>query len=136
MNRRQTIEYLKLLDRTDFTEETDILPDDCDDPRLYYYLHPKIGYITDYGEQYKVEYLEDNIGKYVAISFVYDGGTQHTVDYASSKIIEGRCRLMDNGNILLMTMFPLIEVTFIPKQLSQGLREMREMINLCKYAPE
>ena len=136
MDRRLTIEYLKSLEGIAFIEDIDALPEDCDDARLFYYLHPKIGLIFDNNNTYKVAYLEDNVGEYISLSFMYESNSEQTVKYVLSKIIQGRCHLSENGGIIMVTTFPIIDETIISKQLWQSIKEIREMISLCKNAPE
>jgi len=97
-----------------------------------------IGYIDDNERHMEVQYLEDNLGKYIALVLPME--TDYTEDasmYLKRWIVNGRHELRD-GKIVLSTIFPVLGKAGFEKLLKHALLEIWDMsniVNTCSKIP-
>ena len=122
MDKRLCIECIKAIERIKFSES-------IDDENT-------IGYIDDYNRHIKVLYLEDNIGKYIALAFaaVKKDNIQSVSKELSGRIINGRFEVCEDV-VILSSIFPILDTQFLYKQIEHALLEIWDMNNIIKNAP-
>ena len=123
MDKRLCIECIKMLENIRFIES-------IEDENI-------IGYIDDNNRHIKVFYLEDNLGAYIALAFLAKtwGNTQYVSEYLSRRIINGRHEVRDDC-IILSSIFPILDVQFLNKQIRHALLEIWAMNDVVENAPK
>ena len=107
---RIIIELIKCFEDIQFTEQID---------------GNRIGYIQDNDRTVQVSFLGDNVGRYIMLFYeVKNANNIEKVDTnLSERFINGR-HIMDGNRVILYTIFPLLNETFVREQIKQGLSEM------------
>lgn len=120
MDKRTIIELIKLFDYIKFTERLE--------------GEDTIGYIQDHDRTIQVSFLEDNIGKYLKLSFTIENidKSEEMLSELSSRIVNGRWYLLHNS-IILYTIIPIINETFLKEQFEHGLSEIWDMSNIINH---
>ena len=115
---RIIVELIKCFEDIQFTEQID---------------SNRIGYIQDYDRTVQVSFLGDNVGRYIRLFYeVKNVNNIETVDTnLSERFINGR-HIMDGNRVILYTIFPLLNETFVREQIKQGLSEIWDMNNVLK----
>lgn len=122
MDKRFCIECIKAIERIKFSES-------IEDENT-------IGYIDDNNRHIKVLYLEDNIGKYIALAFaaVKKDNIQSVSKELSRRIINGRFEVCEDV-VILSSIFPILDTQFLYKQIEHALLEIWDMNNIIENAP-
>ena len=118
-DKRLCIECIKAINGINFTESID--------------GENTIGYITDNDRRIKVLYLEDTIGKYIALAFpsAKKDNYEAALELLSRWIINGRHEVCDDA-IILSSIFPILDTQFLYKQINHALLEIWDMNNIIK----
>lgn len=122
MDKRLCIECIKAIERIKFSES-------IEDENT-------IGHIDDNNRHIKVLYLEDNIGKYIALAFaaVKKDNIQSVSKELSGRIINGRFEVCEDV-VILSSIFPILDTQFLYKQIEHALLEIWDMNNIIENAP-
>lgn len=123
MDKRLCIECIKAINGINFTESIE--------------GENTIGYFTDNDRLIKVLYLEDNIGKYIALAFcaVKKDNYQTVSELLLQRIVNGKHEVCEDM-IILSSIFPILDTQFIFKQINHALLEIWDMNNIAENAPE
>ncbi len=122
-NQRRAIEWIKQLEDINFKGE--IEGEDV------------IGYIDDHDGHIEVQYLEDNLGKYIALVLPVEkkNNALKASKSLSRWIVNGRHEILEDKNIL-RSIFPLLDERFIGKQMHHALLEIWDMKNIVRNTPK
>lgn len=122
MDKRLCIECIKAIEHINFTESIE--------------GENTIGYIDDNNRHIKVLYLEDNMGKYIALSFatVKKDNIQAASKELSRRVINGRFEVCED-TVILSSIFPILDTQFLYKQIGHALLEIWDMNNIIENAP-
>lgn len=115
---RVIVELIKCFEDIQFTEQID---------------GNRIGCIQDNDRTVQVSFFGDNVGKYIMLFYeVEDVNNIEKVDTnLSERFINGR-HMIDGNRVILYTIFPLLNETFVREQIKQGLSEIWDMNNVLK----
>lgn len=118
-DKRNAIELIKSLDEIDFTEHQS--------------GENTIGYIQDHWRTISVDFLEDNLGKYLKLSFVMEvqGDSDILMHKLSLWLKSARFKL-NGGEIELYQIFPLLDERFLLSQVKHALSEIWDMSGVVK----
>ena len=122
MDKRLCIECIKAIERINFSESIE--------------GENTIGYIDDHNRHIKVLYLEDCLGKYVALTFsaAKKDNIQAVSIELSRRVINGRFEVCEDM-VILSSIFPILDTQFLYKQIEHALLEIWDMNNIIDYAP-
>ena len=122
MDKRLCIECIKATERINFSESIE--------------GDSTIGYIDDNHRHIKVLYLEDNIGKYIALAFaaIKKDNIQAVSKELSRRVINGRYEVCEDV-VILSSIIPFLDTQFLYKQIEHALLEIWDMNNIIEYAP-
>lgn len=118
-DKRNAIELIKNLEEINFTEQQN--------------KENTIGYIQDYGRTISVDFLEDNHGKYLKLSFIMkvQGDSDILMHKLSLWFKHARYKL--NGEeIELYQIFPLLDERFLLSQIKHAVSEILDMSGVVK----
>ena len=123
MNKRLTIECIKIHEDINFTEELE--------------GESTIGYIDDNDRHIKVLYLEDNLGKYLSLVYAIEKkeNYEEVMNRLSRWIINGRYELLGN-QIILCSILPILDENLLKKQIIHAMSEIWDMNNIARNTPE
>ena len=123
MNKRLTIECIKIHEDINFTEELE--------------GESTIGYIDDNDRHIKVLYLEDNLGKYLSLVYAIEKkeNYEEVMNRLSRWIINGRYELLGN-QIILCSILPILDENLLKKQIIHAISEIWDMNNIARNTPE
>ncbi len=115
---RVIVELIKCFEDIQFTEQID---------------DKRIGYIQDNDRTVQVQFLGDNVGRYLMLFYeVENVNNIEEVDInLSERFMNGR-HMIDGNRVILYTIFPLLKETFVREQIKQGLSEIWDMNNVLK----
>jgi hypothetical protein len=114
MNKRLAIKMIKLFDDIHFTEHLE--------------GENVIGYIQFCDITIQVCFLEDNMGKYLKLSFKIDNikRVDEILNDLSLRIVYGRWEIVENS-IILHSLIPILDKSFLQKQIVHSLSEIWDM---------
>ena len=120
MDKRIVIELIKLFENIKFTEQPE--------------GDETIGYIQDHYRRIQVSFLEDNMGKYLKLSYVMEitDGIEEILSNLSSRIVNGRYRMLGN-DIILYSIIPILDEKFLKVQLEHALSEIWDMSTIVNH---
>ena len=123
MDKRLAIECIKIHEDINFTEQLE--------------GENIIGYVDDNDRHIKVLYLEDNLGKYLSLVYTIDKKENYkeVMNRLSRWIINGRYELLGN-QIILCSIFPILDENLLKKQILHALSEIWDMNNIARNTPE
>lgn len=123
MDKRLAIECLNYLEDIHFSEVTE-------DTNT-------IGYIDDNNRHIKVLFLENPVGKYLALAYSVDKGENpnKAIEYLSRWVINSRFELCSDV-FILSSIFPILDESFLHKQINHALKEIWDMTTIIKNTPK
>ena len=115
---RVIVELIKCFEEFQFTEQID---------------GNRIGYIQDNDRTVQVSFLGDNVGRYIMLFYEVEdvNNIEKVGTNLSERFINGR-HMIDGNRVILYTIFPLLNETFVREQIKQGLSEIWDMNNVLK----
>jgi hypothetical protein len=112
------IELIKNIGKIQFTEQ--IERDDL------------IGYINDHDRIIQVSFLRDNLGQYLKLSYpikTNDENIKKSIPYLSRWFVNGRFKIFED-TIFVYSIIPILDETFMYKQIVHALSEIWDMNNV------
>lgn len=112
------IELIKNIGKIQFTEQ--IERDDL------------IGYINDHDRIIQVSFLRDNLGQYLKLSYpikTNDENIKKSIPYLSRWFVNGRFQIFED-TIFVYSIIPILDETFMYKQIVHALSEIWDMNNV------
>ena len=107
---RVIVELIKCFEDIQFTEQID---------------GNRIGYIQDNDRTVQVDFLGDNLGRYLMLFYKAENvnNIEEVDRNLSERFMNGR-HMIDGNCVILYTIFPLLNETFVQEQIKHGLSEI------------
>ena len=120
MDRRIATELIKLFENINFTE--------------HFEGDEIVGSIQDHDRIIQVSFLGDNMGNYLKLSYTVEiNKNLEDIQFnLSSRIVNGRYSLVENS-IVLYSIVPMLDETFVGKQLEHALSEIWDMTTIVRH---
>lgn len=118
LEKRIVIELIKCIEKIQFTEqiEGDVI----------------IGYINDNDRVVQVSLLADNLGQYLKLFYPIKSNEENikkSIPYLSRWFVNGRYKI-EGDSIVVYSVLPFIDETFLDKQITHALSEIWDMNNV------
>lgn len=125
LTKQEAIELIKKLEDPHFHFEEKVIGEDT------------IGYADDNDRHMEVRFLEDNLGQYISLKLHVkkEISKADALMYLTRWIVNGRFEGSEDG-IVISSTFPILDTSFIGKQMDHALIEMWDMNNIIRNTPE